>query len=173
MRGLLLRFIINAIAVAVITSGILPGIRIEGEKLPTLIVVAVVLGFLNALVKPVLTLLTCPVVLLTLGLFLLVINGLMLYGAAAITNWLATTLTPAPLGRLMIDNFLWAVVGAVMVSIVGIVLERFITVDDHGHTRRAVEARYVMMQERRKADRAFEEFVRGEDDLPFDDPPRR
>ncbi|MCS7070566.1 MAG: phage holin family protein, partial [Anaerolinea sp.] len=60
MRNLLLRFIINAVAIGVITSGLLPGIRIEGNYVVTLAITAVVLGLLNAVVRPILVLLSCP-----------------------------------------------------------------------------------------------------------------
>ena len=84
-RRLLIRFIINALAL-VVADALVPGIRIEGWQAYT--VMAIVLGMVNAVAKPVLELLTCPLIILTLGLFLLVLNAAML-GLAA---WIAGAL---------------------------------------------------------------------------------
>jgi putative membrane protein len=70
-----IRLIITALAV-VIAAYILPGVRVEGGL--TAIVVAAVLALLNAFIKPLLIILTIPITVVTLGLFLLVINALMI-----------------------------------------------------------------------------------------------
>lgn len=119
MRNLVLRFLINAAAIAVVTSGLLPGIFIIGSVVPTIAVVALVLGLVNSLIKPVVRLLTCPFVLLTLGLFTFVINGAMLYLAARLTE-LAVDLVH---GQVVIENFLWAIAGALIVSLIDVALE--------------------------------------------------
>lgn len=77
------QIIVSTLAVMV-TSMILPGVHLE--KPFTAILVAVVLAFLNAIVKPVLVFLTIPVTIVTLGLFLLVINALMILLAARIVD---------------------------------------------------------------------------------------
>ncbi|MGH8104232.1 MAG: phage holin family protein, partial [bacterium] len=78
MRGFIIRWIVSSAAVAV-TAWLLPGIRVSGnEPAQTIILTGLVLGFLNAIVRPILIILTLPVTLLTFGLFLLVINALML-----------------------------------------------------------------------------------------------
>src|SRR6185503_4945204 len=69
------RLIVTALAV-VIAAYILPGVRVDGGL--TAIVVAAVLSLLNAFVKPLLVILTIPITVVTLGLFLLVINALMI-----------------------------------------------------------------------------------------------
>ena len=102
MRNLLLRFLINAVAIAVITSGLLPGIFIIGSMIPTIAVVALVFGLVNSLIRPIVRLLTCPFVLLTLGLFTFVINGAMLYLASRLSE-LTVNLTH---GQVVIENFL-------------------------------------------------------------------
>jgi putative membrane protein len=106
-RRLLVRFIINALAL-VVADALVPGIRIEGWQAYT--VMAIVLGFVNAVAKPVLELLTCPLIILTLGLFLLVLNAAML-GLAA---WIAGALG----ADVHIDGFGAAFVGAIIISIV-------------------------------------------------------
>jgi putative membrane protein len=72
----LLRVLINAIALA-ITAAILPGITTSGD-IGSLVVVALIFGVVNAIVKPIAILLTLPFTIITFGLFIFVINGLML-----------------------------------------------------------------------------------------------
>ncbi|HLG02278.1 MAG TPA: phage holin family protein [Bacteroidia bacterium] len=73
----IIKVLISSMAV-IFTSFILPDSMVRIEGITTALIVAVVLAFLNATVKPVLTILTIPVTFLTLGLFLLVINALMI-----------------------------------------------------------------------------------------------
>ena len=79
----IVRIIITALAV-VICSYILPGVSVEGGL--TALIVAAVLALLNAFVKPLLVILTIPITIFTLGLFLLVINALMILAAAEIVH---------------------------------------------------------------------------------------
>lgn len=114
-NGLLMRFVIRWViataAVAVTTWVLQPRIRIEGaDYLSTVILVGLVLGLLNALVRPIVILLTLPATLITLGLFLIVINATML--------WLADLLIPA----FTIESFGWTVVAALLISIVSVIL---------------------------------------------------
>jgi len=123
VRKFLLRVVINAIAIA-ITASLLPGIHVVNQDLGTLLIIGLVFGVINALIKPILTLLTCPFVILTLGLFLFVINGLMLLLTANLSG-----------GRLIIDGFWWAVGGGIIMGIVGLVLESVLGVQDRKETR--------------------------------------
>lgn len=111
MGKFLLRVIINAIAIA-ITASVLPGIHVVNQDLGTLLMVGLIFGIVNALIKPILSVLTCPFIILTLGLFIFVINGLMLLLTANLSG-----------GRLVIDGFWWAVLGGIVMGIVGLVLE--------------------------------------------------
>ncbi len=120
MRNLLLRFLINAVAIAVITSGLLPGIFIVGSMIPTIAIVALIFGVVNSLLKPIVRVLTCPLVLLTLGLFTFVINGAMLTLAASLAARFTVDLTH---GQVVIENFGWAVLGALIVTLVDLILE--------------------------------------------------
>ena len=79
MRSLLLKWLVNAIALFVVVH-VVAGVRVE--RWQTLLAGALVLGLLNAFLRPVLIFLTLPVTLLTLGLFTLVINGILFYMAA-------------------------------------------------------------------------------------------
>lgn len=109
MRQFLLRLIINAVALFAATQVGIPGLRFDGDW-KTLVIVALIFGVVNALIRPLLTVLTCPLILLTLGLFTLVINAAML----ALTGWFAQQFN---LG-LVVDGFWAAFVGALVISIV-------------------------------------------------------
>lgn len=73
--NLLIRIIVTALLVMLI-SYMMPGVHVDGFV--TAIIVAVVLGLLNVFIKPIIVLLTLPVTIITLGLFLLVINALVI-----------------------------------------------------------------------------------------------
>ncbi|HEX6107524.1 MAG TPA: phage holin family protein [Gemmatimonadales bacterium] len=83
MRSLLLHWLLNAAALW-IAAYLLPGLDFTGS-LTDLLLVAAVFGLVNSLLRPILTVLTCPLIVLTLGLFTLVINALMLL----VTGWLS------------------------------------------------------------------------------------
>jgi putative membrane protein len=102
-------WIINTLAVLV-TVYILPGIHFTDSSLLTPFVTSLVLGILNAFVRPVMMLLALPLLFLTLGLFLLVINALLL------------CLVDLILPQFKIDGFGWAFLGAVMIGVISILL---------------------------------------------------
>ena len=83
MTGFLLRLAIGAAGLWV-ASRLVPGLRIDGAG--TLLLAAFLLGFVNAVVRPILVLLTLPVTIVTLGLFIFVVNALMLMLAAALVD---------------------------------------------------------------------------------------
>lgn len=171
MRGLLLRFLINAVAIAIITSGLLPGIHIIGNQIATLLAVALVFGVINTLVKPIVKFLTCPFILLSLGLLLFIINGLMLWLTAALSERLIAITG----GQLYIENFGWAILGAIIISIVGMLLERLLDVDHNRRVRREVrEIRYVVEPPKRSTlDDEFNDFINSRPFDDFDDKPKR
>lgn len=109
---LLLRWIGAAAAVAVAVWAV-PGIRLEGGILP-LLAVALVLGLVNALVRPILRWLSCGLIVLTLGLFLLVINAAMLLLAAWISRGLGIAFE--------VDGFGAALVGSIIISAVSFIV---------------------------------------------------
>ncbi|SRR2546422_545064 len=109
---LLLRILINAAALWAATE-IVPGVRHTGPW-TSLLLVALVFGVLNVLVRPILKLLTCPLILLTLGLFTFVINAVMLWLTGAISESLG-------LG-FHVDGFVPAFLGALVVTIVALIL---------------------------------------------------
>lgn len=111
MGYIVLRILVNALSIAILAR-FLPGFHVVDDSIMTFIVIGLVFGIINALVKPIITLLTCSLVVLTLGLFILVINGLML--------WLTAALLP---NLLQIDNFWWAILGGIIVSIINMIME--------------------------------------------------
>src|SRR5690606_11963743 len=108
---------------AVIITLLPQGIRIEGASpdnaIWTLLGIALIFGVVNAIIKPLLTLLTCPFILFTFGLFLLVINGALFMLTAALSQRLL-----ASSGYLVVESFLWAVLGGLLMSIIGVVSEK-------------------------------------------------
>jgi putative membrane protein len=84
MRSLLLHWLLNAAALWV-AAWLLPGLDFQGT-IVQLLLVAAVFGIVNSLVRPILTVLTCPLIVLTLGLFTLVINALMLLLTGALSE---------------------------------------------------------------------------------------
>ncbi len=103
MRGFILRTLISALGLWA-ASAIVPGVDIRGGG--TLLIAAILYGVVNALVRPVLVILTFPLTLVTLGLFLLVVNAAM-FGLVA-----------AFLKGFMVAGFFPALLGAIVVSIV-------------------------------------------------------
>lgn len=83
MRAVLLHWLSNAVALWV-AARFVPGLAFSGGP-AQLILVAAVFGVVNSLLRPILTVLTCPLIVVTLGLFTLVINALMLL----VTGWLS------------------------------------------------------------------------------------
>jgi putative membrane protein len=119
--GWILRLVANAVALAIATW-ILSGISLTGSsmtsKIITLLIVALIFGVLNMIIKPIFALFSAPLILLTLGLFLIVINACMLL----LTSWLAGLFD---LGW-RVDGFWTAVLGAIIISIVSFVLNVFL-----------------------------------------------
>jgi len=110
--GLLLRVLINAAALWVAAS-VIPGIRVDGVGYTLL--AALVLGIINAIVRPVLVFLTFPITLLTLGLFIFVLNAFCL--------WLTSRLVPG----IEVHGFWAAFLGALVVSAVSWILTAFLS----------------------------------------------
>ena len=111
---LLLRWIITSISLFA-AAELVPGIRVRHDAWTAFAVMAVILGLINAIVRPILKLLSCPLIILTLGLFILVINGATLWLASAIAVNLFHV-------GFYVDGFVPAFLGAVIVSIVSLIL---------------------------------------------------
>jgi putative membrane protein len=123
MRDFLLRLLINAVTLAV-TASLLPGIHISNNEISTLALVALIFGLVNAILKPIVFILSCPLVLITFGLWALVINGVMLL----ITDALAGN-------RFTVDGFWWAVLGGLVVSVISGFLENALNLNEDDNDR--------------------------------------
>lgn len=105
---LVLRWLLNAAALY-LTTRIVPGIMVDGTG--ALLLAALVIGLLNAVLKPILVVLTLPITILSLGLFYLVLNGILFA--------LASVLTPG----FAVAGFGAAFVGALVMSVLGLLFQ--------------------------------------------------
>src|SRR5579863_5632395 len=112
--NLLLRWLITSLSLFA-AAELVPGIRVGHDAWTAFAAMALILGLVNAIIRPILKLLSCPLIILTLGLFVLVINGITLLWASEIaTNWFGV--------GFHVDGFLPAFLGALIVSIVSVAL---------------------------------------------------
>ena len=111
MGNFLIRIVINAVAIA-LTASLLPGIHVLNNDMGTLLILGLIFGLVNALIKPIISFLTCPFIILTLGLFIFVINGVTLMLTANFSS-----------GRLTVDNLGWAILGGIIMGFIGMILE--------------------------------------------------
>lgn len=98
-----LKILVNSLAV-IITAYLLPGVHIDGMM--TALIVAVVLALLNTFLKPLLIILTLPITIFTLGIFLLVINALIILMASHFVH------------GFVVDGFWWALLFSIVLSII-------------------------------------------------------
>ncbi|SOE52538.1 FIG028593: membrane protein [plant metagenome] len=109
--SLILVWLLNAVALLAVAY-LLPGITVA--SFGSALIAALVLGLLNMLVKPVLVFLTLPITIVTLGLFLIVLNALLFWFAGSI------------LKGFQVAGFWWALAGAVLYSLISGLLSRLI-----------------------------------------------
>lgn len=100
---IIIRLILSALTVF-IAANILPGIKVS--NFTTALIVAVVLGVINTFIKPVLVILTLPINVLTLGLFMLVINGFLVF--------LTSRIVPG----FFVENFWWAIIFSLVITFI-------------------------------------------------------
>lgn len=115
-----MRFLLRLLATAAslwVAVALIPGISYTGGILG-LLAVALVFGFVNAVIRPILKLLTCPLVVLTLGLFVFILNAFLL--------WLTAEMAQALGLGFHVEGFWAALVGALIVGIVSTVLNLFV-----------------------------------------------
>ena len=116
----LVRWLVNAVALLA-AAFVVPGIHLSASGRPgynewvTLAIVAAIFGVINAIIRPVVVLLTLPLTIVTLGLFIFVVNALMLM----LTSWLAGKLD---LG-FHVDGFWVALGGSIVISLASAILE--------------------------------------------------
>ena len=113
MTSLILRWAINAVALYAAIA-LVPGLQTQNPDWQAYVWLALIVGLINALVRPILKFLTCPLILLTLGLFTLVINTGLLYLTSSVGSAFGIGLE--------ISNFWAAFLGALVISIISLVL---------------------------------------------------
>jgi putative membrane protein len=117
MKNLVIRLLANAVALAA-ASWIVAGITLQGattgRRILTLLIVAAIFGVVNAIVKPVVKLLSLPFIIVTLGLLIFVINAVMLL----LTSWITGKLDV----QFHVDGFWSALLGSLVITVVGILL---------------------------------------------------
>ena len=124
---LLIRWAITSFSLFA-AAWLVSGIRVEGEAWKVFAVMAVILGLVNSIVRPVLKLFSCPLIILTLGLFVFVIN--------AITLWLASYIAVQWFHvGFYVDGFVPAFLGSIIVSLVSVILN-LIVKEEEGESRR-------------------------------------
>lgn len=111
MMGFLLHLVLTAAALLLVAR-VVSGVHVSGFG--AAVIGALVLGLVNAIVRPVMILLTLPITILTLGLFLFVINALML--------WLASALVPG----MQIRGFGAALLGSLLLTVLNLVIDRIL-----------------------------------------------
>ena len=117
-----LRWLITAVAVF-LTSWLLPNIRIEDSNgFVAVAIVALILGFLNAIIRPILTFLSCGCIVATMGLFMFIINAFILW----LTAYIAQNLFGV---AFYVDSIWAALLGSIVISIISFVLSIFLLDD--------------------------------------------
>lgn len=111
MFAILINWIVSAMVIFSIAY-VLPGVSVTGFT--SAIVLALVLGIINAVLKPILLILTLPINLITLGLFTLVLNALLILIAASFVP------------GVRVDGFLWALIFGIILSIANMAIQNFL-----------------------------------------------
>ncbi len=112
MLSIVVTWLLQAFALLAV-AGIYSGVQVQSYG--SALVAAAVIGLLNTFVKPILTLLTLPVTLITLGLFLFVLNALMFYWAASLLKGFS------------VSGFGAALIGSLIYSVLGLVIDAVVT----------------------------------------------
>ncbi|HEX5571752.1 MAG TPA: phage holin family protein, partial [Ktedonobacterales bacterium] len=110
LARVIVSIIVNGLAIG-LTAALLPGIHIVPFSYTTLLLLGLVFGIINAIIRPVVNLLSLPITILSLGLWQLALNALMLYVGSLFVS------------ELKIDGFWWAILGGIVMGIIGSILE--------------------------------------------------
>lgn len=123
MLKLFIRWVIIAVSL-VVAAWLVPGITISDTNgWIAVAVMAAILGFVNAIIRPILAFFSCGCIILTMGLFMLVINAAML----SLSSWVATTVFGV---GFYVDGFWPALIGSIVVSVVSFFLSIFLVDED-------------------------------------------
>jgi putative membrane protein len=130
VKGFLITLVVTSIAI-VIVSYILPEFRFKNasDHIPQVVILALIIGVVNSLIKPVVGLLSFPVNAMTLGLFGVVVNGLLLLLVAWVANtWFNVPFTIAgfPDSALSLSAVVWAIIASIAMGIITAVIGRVV-----------------------------------------------
>ena len=117
MTRFILRWAINAVALYVaifVVNNTIGGISLQNPNWQSFLWMGLIFGLINALLRPLIEILTCPLIILTLGLFTFIVNTLLFY----LVGWIGTFFTVG----FTVESFWSALLGAVVVSVVSVVL---------------------------------------------------
>lgn len=131
MIRFILRWAINAVALyaaVAIVNNTIGGINLQNPNWQSYIWMALIFGLINALLRPLLQVLTCPLIILTLGLFTLILNTFLFYLVGYIGAFFNVGFT--------VENFWAAFLGAIIVSVVSVVLTMVLKDELGGRRRR-------------------------------------
>lgn len=119
---LIIRWIFTSLALFV-AAYLVPGISVEGtEAWKVYAIMALILGLVNAIIRPLLKVLSCPLIILTMGLFTIIVNAVSFMLASNIAqNWFNV--------GFYVDSFWDAILGSLVVSIVSVILNTFVSDD--------------------------------------------
>ncbi|HWL54478.1 MAG TPA: phage holin family protein [Chthoniobacteraceae bacterium] len=107
MTPFLTRWLVTTLAVLLVSQ--IPGIGIGADGLGALLLAGLLLGFFNAFVRPLLLLLSLPLILFTMGLFIFVINAILLYAVAIVPGFRVESFGSALLGSILISLVSWVI----------------------------------------------------------------
>lgn len=156
LRNYFIRLGINAATIGLVIW-LLPGIRLGEVNFFNAVLVVLVFSILNAFLKQALSFFTCPLIFFTAGLIYVAVNALLLFGTMLFTG-----------GALQIDNIVWALVGGLVIGLVGIFTERIL--DRRQVTVKTPEIRRasdILASQRAKLDREFDQNSAPDQDGPF------
>lgn len=124
---LLLRWAITSFSLFA-AAWLVPGIRVEGEAWKIFAVMAIILGMVNSIVRPVLKVLSCPLIILTLGLFVFVVNALTLWLSSYMAvHWFHV--------GFYVNGFVPAFLGSIIVSLVSVILNLIVKEEERDSRR--------------------------------------
>jgi len=116
MNRFIIRWVINAVALFAAIQ-VVPGIYAQNTELGAIFGLAIIFGLVNALISPLLKFMTCPLIILTLGLFTLLINTFIFYLAGQVGTWFGIGFEVAGFGSAFLGGFVTSVVSIVLTMV--------------------------------------------------------
>ena len=128
---LIVRWVVTGLALFA-AAYLVPGIQVAENAWTVYAIMAIILGLVNAFVRPILKFLSCPLIIATLGLFIVIINAVSFF----IASWLAVNVFKVDF---IVQDFWAALLGSLIVSVVSVFFNTFLTDDDRRPTKKVVK----------------------------------